>query len=79
MEQQQLEDEHELTEQKRLDHDNGTCRPCVFFRGSRGCHNGPSCSFCHLPGHKRAPRPRRRRRADGSLEPPDSPEPDDDE
>lgn len=36
-------------------HDNGTCRPCVFYNVSRTCKNGIRCYFCH---HIHAPKRR---------------------
>lgn len=30
-----------------LQHQNGTCSPCTYFRSQVGCCLGLSCSFCH--------------------------------
>lgn len=31
-----------------LQHNEGTCRPCVFAWTSSGCHHGVDCRFCHF-------------------------------
>jgi len=38
-------------------HENGHCKPCVFFRSTAKCHKGIDCTFCHLQ-HKRSNHPR---------------------
>lgn len=30
-------------------HCHGTCTPCKFFRGHRGCLDGENCELCHFP------------------------------
>eukprot|EP00931_Biecheleriopsis_adriatica_P059531 TRINITY_DN3562_c0_g1_i1.p1 TRINITY_DN3562_c0_g1~~TRINITY_DN3562_c0_g1_i1.p1 ORF type:complete len:179 (+),score=29.00 TRINITY_DN3562_c0_g1_i1:76-612(+) len=36
-------------EMKRLEHENGTCKPCSYFLAKAdGCRLGDQCSFCHL-------------------------------
>lgn len=42
-------------------HAAGQCRPCRFSTSKHGCHNGDSCSYCHL-AHARPPRPWKSRR-----------------
>ncbi|CAE8589165.1 unnamed protein product, partial [Polarella glacialis] len=38
-------------------HEEGSCRPCLFFRSKQGCHRGESCDYCHLHPKKSALRP----------------------
>ena len=43
-------------------HAEGTCKPCVFFASTAGCHR-PKCPYCHLSHvHKSTPRPRKSNR-----------------
>mmetsp|Transcript_111804 Transcript_111804/g.326927 ORF Transcript_111804/g.326927 Transcript_111804/m.326927 type:complete len:245 (+) Transcript_111804:63-797(+) len=42
-------------------HLEGKCKPCAFFH-SKGCANGPACTFCHeCPPHEAQRRQRLRR------------------
>merc|ERR1712176_548806 len=40
-----------------INHDTGTCKPCLFSNSKTGCQNGRMCQFCHFP-HKRKDKPR---------------------
>jgi hypothetical protein len=39
----------------------GTCDPCIFALRN-ACRNGSSCSYCHLPGHRKPKRASKRKR-----------------
>jgi len=48
-----------------IGHASGSCRSCVFFHKSRGCHQGYNCDHCHACDSKEmwsARRPAKRRR-----------------
>eukprot|EP00927_Polykrikos_kofoidii_P000477 TRINITY_DN10174_c0_g1_i1.p1 TRINITY_DN10174_c0_g1~~TRINITY_DN10174_c0_g1_i1.p1 ORF type:complete len:159 (+),score=11.13 TRINITY_DN10174_c0_g1_i1:81-557(+) len=38
-------------------HARGTCKPCWYVGGRKGCRHGTSCSFCHMhhPDFKHVP------------------------
>lgn len=36
-------------------HNEGNCKPCIFFRKTVGCSNGEDCPYCHFY-HGRRPR-----------------------
>jgi len=38
-------------------HEENTCKPCLFMHQEGGCHNGSQCVFCHYT-HKRKSKPR---------------------
>lgn len=38
-------------------HEEGSCKPCLFFQTKVGCNKGVECTFCHIQ-HKRKERTR---------------------
>lgn len=43
-------------------HEDGKCKPCVFYHEPEGCHNGTGCTFCHACPPREFERRKRLRR-----------------
>lgn len=43
-------------------HNEGSCRPCIYLQKKSGCSRGDACTFCHLPHADKRARPSKAKR-----------------